>query len=123
MSKEFEFIKNCGTFFVLTVKDGKPVGRPFGAIMEHDNNLYIATADTKAVYQQLIENPSMQLLALKTGTREWGRISGLATECKDLAMKQKMLIECPILKKHYHTADASHYNIFKITVLNSQIYQ
>ena len=34
MSKEYEFIKECGVFFVSTIKGTKPATRPFGAIME-----------------------------------------------------------------------------------------
>ncbi len=97
-----------------------PAGRPFGAIMEIGEELYISTADIKAVYQQLKANGNMQLLALMPGTREWLRVTGVATECDDMAIKEKMLVECPVLKKHYPTADTPHYNVFKIRVLNSE---
>ncbi len=120
MSKEYEFIKECGSFFVLTVNNNCPAGRPFGAIMEIENDLYIATADMKSAYKQIKENPNVQLLALKNGTRNWLRVSGTATECYDVAVKEKMLVECPVLKKHYPSADAPHYNVFKISVLNAE---
>ena len=120
MSKEYEFIKECGSFFVLTINNDFPAGRPFGAIMEIDNDLYIATADMKAVYKQLKTNPNMQLLTLKNGTRDWLRVTGIATECNDIAIKEKMLTECPVLTKHYPTADTPHYNIFKISVLHTE---
>ncbi len=121
MSKEYEFLKECGAFFVLTVKENSPIGRPFGAVMELDNNLYIATSNTKAVYEQIVNNPNVQIVALKSGTREWIRISGIAEECTDISTKQKMLDECPILLKHYASADTQHYNIFKITITDSQL--
>ncbi len=120
MSKEYEFIKECGSFFVLTINNDFPAGRPFGAIMEIDNDLYIATADMKEVYKQLKTNPNMQLLALKNGTRDWVRVTGIATECEDITIKEKMLIECPVLTKYYPTADTPHYNVFKITVLHTE---
>ncbi len=121
MSKEYEFLKECGVFFVLTVKDNFPIGRPFGAVMELDNDLYIATSDTKAVYEQIINNPNMQIVAQKSGTRKWIRISGIAEECTNVETKQKMLDECPILLKHYASVDTPHYNVFKITVTDSQL--
>lgn len=34
MSKAYEFLKECGAFFVLTVNGDCPAGRPFGAVME-----------------------------------------------------------------------------------------
>lgn len=122
MSRIYEFIKECGTFFVLTQNNDFPAGRPFGAIMEWNNCLYISTADTKAVYGQLLEHNKMQIVALKEGTREWMRVNGIATECFDLSIKQRMLKECPVLKKHYPSADAPHFNLFQIEILNGEFY-
>ncbi|MBQ8507018.1 MAG: pyridoxamine 5'-phosphate oxidase family protein [Clostridia bacterium] len=116
MRKVYEFIRDCGVFFVLTADQNIPSGRPFGAIMEHNGDLYIATSDTKVVYRQLKENGNVQILALKPGTRNWLRASGFASECSDLDTKQKMLDECPVLHKHYAGTDAKHYSIFCIKV-------
>lgn len=117
MDKILSFIRECGAFFVLTVNQDSPAGRPFGAIAEIEGKLCIATSDTKDVYRQLKANPHVQLLALKPGTREWLRLSGIANECFDLNAKQKMLDECPILYKHYAAADVPHYKLFCIDTL------
>lgn len=117
MSKVYDFIKECGAFFILTNNGEFPAGRPFGAIMELEDDLYIATADMKAVYKQLKENGNMQILALKPGTREWVRVTGIAEECDSLEIKERMLVECPVLTKHYPSADTPHYNVFKIRVV------
>lgn len=122
MSRMYDFIKECGTFFVLTLNDDFPAGRPFGAIMEHNDCLYISTSDTKAVYKQLSEHNQVQIVAIKNGTRDWIRVSGVASECTDTAVKQKMLEECPVLTKYFSSADAPHYNLFKIEVTNSEFY-
>ena len=34
MSKAYEFLKECGYFYVLTINKDFPAGRPFGAVME-----------------------------------------------------------------------------------------
>lgn len=34
MSREYEFLKECGYFYVLTINKDFPDGRPFGAVME-----------------------------------------------------------------------------------------
>ena len=47
MSKAYEFLKECGVFYVLTADKNKPSGRPFGAVMEHEGALYISTGKTK----------------------------------------------------------------------------
>ena len=116
MSRAIEFIKECGIFFVLTINNDAPAGRPFGAIMEINDDLYISTTDMKKVYAQLKACPKMQILALKNGTRSWVRIDGEAKECFELSIKQKMLEECPILTKHFPTVDTPHYSVFKIKV-------
>ena len=36
MSKEYEFIKECGYFYVLTINKDFPAGRPFGEMMEDE---------------------------------------------------------------------------------------
>lgn len=122
MSQIYDFIKECGTFFVLTLNNDFPAGRPFGAIMEHNDNLYISTSDTKSVYKQLTEHNKLQIIALKNGTRNWLRVSGIATECVDLNIKQKMLDQCPMLTKYFSSASAPHYNLFQIEITNSEFY-
>ena len=122
MSQTYDFLKECGIFFVLTLNNDLPAGRPFGAIMEHDNNLYISTSDTKAVYKQLSQHNKVQIVALKNGTMDWIRVSGIATECADPAIKQKMLEECPVLTKHFPSANAPHYNLFQIEITNSEFF-
>lgn len=51
MSKISEFLRECGVFYVLTINGDFPAGRPFGAIMEYENDLYISTGDMKDVYR------------------------------------------------------------------------
>lgn len=121
MSQAFEFIKSCGVFFVLTLNGGFPAGRPFGAIMEHDGDLYISTGDMKDVYHQLKDCSNVQIVALKPGTRAWIRVTGIASECTDAAVKKRMLDVCPALKHRFSTPDALHFSVFRISVLDVQM--
>ena len=91
----YQFLKECGTFWVTTIDKGRPASRPFGAVMERGGELYISTSATKAVYKQLKTNPAVQLTAIKPGTREWIRIDGEAVETSDLDAKAQMLKDCP----------------------------
>ena len=120
MSRAFEFLKECGSFFVLTINDDFPAGRPFGAVMEHNDDLYITTPSTKAVYKQLKENHKMQIVALKPGTRQWIRISGIAEEIYDISLKQRMLDECPNLRKYHTQPDENGFNVFRVSVINTE---
>ncbi len=120
MSKEYEFIRECGCFFVVTMNGDFPACRPFGAIMEADHMLYISTHDGNEAHKQLRANGNMQLIAKKEGTREWLRITGVAEECKDLRLKQRFMEECPVLATHYSSADSEHFLMFRITVKEAQ---
>lgn len=120
MSKIYDFLKKCECFYVLTINKNFPAGRPFGAIMECDKKLYISTSDKNQVHSQIIKNGNIQIVAKETGTRNWLRVTGTATECSDLKMKQKMLEECPQLSKHFSSASSKHYLLFQIEILNSE---
>ena len=120
MKKVCDFIRECGSFFMLTFNGDFPAGRPFGSIMEYENDLYITTADNKAVYRQLMENQNVQLVALKPGTREWVRVTGVAEECMDLAIKQRMLDECPNLRRFHSRPDEPQYNVFRVQVVHCE---
>lgn len=122
MSRFFDFIKECKVFFVLTLNDDTPEGRPFGAIMEYNDRLYISTISLKAVYRQLKANPKMQIIALQPGTCKWVRASGLAMECDNLNIKRKMLKECPEVKKHFPSADTPNYAVFQINLSQVNFY-
>lgn len=122
VSKAYRFLKECGCFYVLTINGDFPAGRPFGAVMERDNKLYISTNCENKVHKQLRENGNIQILAKKEKTREWLRITGKATECTDIGMKQKMLEECPILSKHFSSAAEEKFLLFQVEVFKSEFY-
>lgn len=61
MSKAYEFLKECGALFVLAINEDYPAGRPFGAVMEVDNCLYLSTNDLNEAHKQLRNNGHIQL--------------------------------------------------------------
>ena len=122
MSKAYEFIKECGVFFILSINGGAPAGRPFGAIMEYGQDLYISTSDVKSVYRQFKENEQIQIIAIKDDNRSWIRITGVATECHDMQIKERMLLECPGLTQHFPTSNTPHFCVFRIRVTNTEMF-
>ena len=122
MSKAYEFLKECGYFYVLTINGDFPAGRPFGAVMEHNNKLYISTNNGNQAHKQLRENGNIQILSKKEGIREWVRITGKAVECNDIKMKQKMLDECPALARHFLSAEDERYLLFQVEVLEVEFH-
>ena len=121
MSKAYDFLRECGSFFVLTINGDYPAGRPFGAIMEVGEDLYLATNDMNQAHKQMRENEHIQIVAKKPTSREWVRITGIATECDDNDLKQRMLEECPILQQRFGTVGMEHFIMFKVKVVNAEI--
>ena len=121
MSKAYDFLIECGVFFLSTTHEGGPAVRPFGAVMELDGVLYVSTANTKEVYSQLISNERIQIVALKPGTRDWIRIDARAIETHDLEEKQAMLDACPVLLKRFGTKECAYFALFKMMDMEAVI--
>lgn len=121
MSQAYNFLKECGIFYVLTINKEYPAGRPFGVVMEVNDDLYISTNDFNQAHIQLKENNHVQIIAKKPNSREWIRITGIAEECNDATLKQKMYDENAILQRHHTSADSSHFLMFKIKVENVEM--
>ena len=117
MSKAYEILKECGIFYVLTINGDYPAGRPFGAVMELGEDLYLATNDFNQAHKQLRANGHIQIIAKKPDSRAWIRITGTAAECDDAALKVKMYHEVPILQKHHAYSGDEHFLMFRVKVV------
>ena len=121
MSKHYEFLKDCGAFFVLSVNGDCPAGRPFGAVMEVGDKLYLSTNDFNEAHKQIRVNGNIQIVAKKPDSREWVRISGNAIECDSVALKDQMIDECPILKQRFGTVGMEHFILLEVSVTEVEI--
>lgn len=121
MSEAYQFLKGCGVFYVLTINGDYPAGRPFGAVMEVGEALYLSTNDFNQAHKQMRENEHIQIIAKKPTGREWIRITGIASECTDPVLRQKMYDETPILKMHHDSSESEHFLMFKVKVENVEI--
>lgn len=119
MSKTYEFLKDCKVFFLLTSFQDTPFGRPFGAILEFKDHFYISTAKTKNVYKQLINNPKVQIVAIKENSRKWIRVSALTSECDDLKIKKLMLEKNPNIARHFFNAMDPNFSLFELKNISS----
>ena len=107
---------------MLTINGDFPAGRPFGAVMECGDKLYISTNEGNSAHKQLGDNGNIQIVAKKENSREWIRITDKATECTDVEMKQKMLEECPMLSKHFLSAEDRHYLLFQVDLIRGFVH-
>ena len=96
MKKAYEFLKNCGTFYLATEENGQPRVRPFGALCEFEGKLYIETNNQKKVYQQMAKNGKVEICGMYEG--KWIRIEGTVKEDLRREARVVMLEENPALK-------------------------
>ena len=89
MSEAYKFLKECVSFFVLSINGDFPAERPFGAVMQVGDNLYLSTNDLNKAHKQIRLNGNIQIVAKKPDSREWIRITGVTSECNDIDSKLK----------------------------------
>ena len=59
----FQFIRECGYFFLATISAGKPHLRPMGMIYSDGKALFLVTDKRKNVYEDLTSTPSQSFPA------------------------------------------------------------
>lgn len=64
MKEVYEFLKECGVYYLATVEGNQPRVRPFGTIDLFEDRLYIQTGKVKAVAQQMKANTKIEISAM-----------------------------------------------------------
>ena len=103
MKEIFEFLKDCGTYYLATVDGDQPRVRPFGTVNIFENRLYIQMGKVKNVSKQIEKNPKVELCAFKDG--RWLRLSGELVRDERVEAKKDMLDNYPQLRAMYDEND------------------
>ncbi|MCQ2526572.1 MAG: pyridoxamine 5'-phosphate oxidase family protein [Lachnospiraceae bacterium] len=103
MDEVFEFLKNCGTYYLATVDGDQPRVRPFGTIAVFEGKLYIQTGKVKDVSKQLQANPKAEICAFNG--QAWIRVAGKLIRDDRIEAKTYMLEQYPHLKAMYSAED------------------
>lgn len=61
MHEVYEFLKQCGVYYLATVEGDQPRVRPFGTVDVYEGRLYIQTGKKKPVAHQMKTNPKVEL--------------------------------------------------------------
>ena len=103
MQTVYDFLKNCGTYYLATVEGDQPRVRPFGTIDIFEGKLYIQTGKVKDVSKQLQANPKAEVCAFANG--QWLRVSGKLIRDDRIEAKKHMLDNYPSLQAMYSAED------------------
>ena len=121
MRETYEFLKECGIFYLATDEDGQPRVRPFGFAMEFEGKLYLCTGNQKLVYAQLQRNPKVEACAM-AASGEWLRLSGKAVFDDNPEAKRKAFELLPSLKDIYVSPDGPPVAVFYLTDVTATVY-
>ncbi|MBQ7433791.1 MAG: pyridoxamine 5'-phosphate oxidase family protein [Lachnospiraceae bacterium] len=103
MKKALQFLQACGTFYLATVEKDQPRVRPFGAVCEFEDKLYIITNNQKNVFAQMRENPKVEISGMTEG--KWIRLTAEAVVDPRREAKAAMLDANPSLRSMYSEDD------------------
>ena len=113
MQEVYDFLKQCGTYYLATLDGAQPRVRPFGTIDLYNGQLTIQTGARKEVSRQMLAHPQVELCACSADGR-WLRVSATAVEVPDLAAQEHMLDAYPSLRGMYQPGDGNT-QIFALT--------
>lgn len=106
MKEVYEFLKNCGAYYLATVEGDQPRVRPFGTVDLFEDKLYIQTGKVKAVAQQMKATPKVEISAMAQDGR-WIRIAAEAVLDENIKAQEHMLDAYPNLKAMYTPGDGN----------------
>ena len=106
MHEVYEFLKQCGVYYLATAEGDQPRVRPFGTIDLYEGKLYIQTGKVKPVAQQMKANPKVEISAMAPDGR-WIRIAAEAIPDDSIAAQTHMLDAYPNLKAMYQPGDGN----------------
>ena len=105
MHEVYEFLKQCGTYYLATVEGDQPRVRPFGTAALFEGRLYIQTGKVKKVSSQMAANPKVEICACLGG--KWLRIEAKAVEDDRPEAREHMLEQYPTLRPMYAADDGN----------------
>jgi len=103
LQEVYDFLKECGTYYLATVEGDQPRVRPFGTVDIFEGKLYIQTGKVKNVSKQLQANPKAEICAFHKG--KWLRVSGKLIRDDRVEAKKHMLDAYPGLQSRYSPYD------------------
>ena len=106
MKEVYEFLKNCGVYYLATMDGDQPRVRPFGTVDIFEEKLYIQTGKVKPVANQMKANPKVEISAMAQDGK-WIRVAAEAVLDDNIKAQEHMLDAYPNLKAMYQPGDGN----------------
>lgn len=103
MQEVYDFLKECGTYYLATVEGDQARVRPFGTVDLFEGKLYIQTGKKKDVSKQIAANPKVEICCFGNG--KWLRVAGKLVRDDRREAKKHMLDAYPNLRGMYSEDD------------------
>jgi len=101
----YDFLTECGVFYVATIDGDRPRVRQLGAICLFEDKIYVQTGHVKKVAQQIAVNPKVEICASKGGN--WVRIECTLVEDTREEVQTEMFATNPGLQPKYAYGDGN----------------
>lgn len=118
----YQFIRECGCFFLATSFDNRPKLRPMGMIYSNDKSLFIVTDKRKNVHTDLINNPQIEMASYNLNSQKWIRMNGKMKVESSNKIKEEMMAMYPMIKQKYMDKEEMYLVIFKLFPEHISIY-
>ena len=106
MHEVYEFLKECGVYYLATVEGDQPRVRPFGTVDVFEGKLYIQTGKRKAVADQLKANSKIEISGMAPNGK-WIRLQAEAVLDDNIEAQKHMLDGYPTLQNQYQPGDGN----------------
>ncbi|WP_165000265.1 pyridoxamine 5'-phosphate oxidase family protein [Anaerophilus nitritogenes] len=113
MSKLLDYLNENRIGKLATIKDGKPVIRPFQFQFVREGKFYFVTANTKEVYKELKES-GVAGFAVIGKDMKWVRMNGQIQFVDSLELKEEVLNKEPLIRDIFKTPENPIYEMFYI---------
>lgn len=113
MNKIVNELRKVGVFYIATIDGDEPRLRPFGSILEFEDNAYICSGNFKEFYKQVSKNNRVELCGMYNDS-SWLRVRATLVEDNRKEVQQAMLADPTGPKGLYEPGDG-RFVTFKLT--------
>ncbi len=76
----YRYLQEAGIYYLATVDGDRPCVRPFSTVMVYEGRLYLMTGVKKDVYEQLQQNPHVEIAVMARDHKTWIHVIGTLKE-------------------------------------------